>query len=158
MSLARARRQVDQSIRDAKRQLHDDSVPRSQAAAAVLPLLTEALQTAKDIKDLRAERAVVRLRARAYRCMGNLSASLVALERVLELTGAVGEIGDADTLGEIGDVYAEMGDFEAAARYYDRTIEAMITPPLGDNGGGDGGNNSNSSSGGSGGSTTWDAA
>ena len=126
-SLARARRQLEETIREAKSLLHDTSQPPAAAASAALPLLAEALQTSKDIKDLRAERAVSRLRARALRSLGDLSGSLDELQKVLDLTAAVGESGeiDADTLGEMGDVLAEMGNFEAAGRYYDLTLAAI---------------------------------
>jgi tetratricopeptide (TPR) repeat protein len=127
VSLARARRQVEETIREAKSLLHSTSLPPTEAATAALPLLEEAQQLSKDIKDLRAERAVARLRARALRSLGDLSGSLDELQKVLELTAAVGESGegDADTLGEMGDVLAEMGNFEAAGRYYDLTIDAI---------------------------------
>ena len=81
----------------------------------------------KDIKDLRAERAVVRLRARALRATGDLEGSFTDLQRVLELSKAVGDKPeeDADTLGEMGDVLAEMGNFERAGKFYDLTITAI---------------------------------
>lgn len=127
VSLARARRQVEETIKEAKLLLKNSSKPPAEAASAALPLLAEALQLSKDIKDLRAERAVSRLRARALRSLGDLSGSLQELQQVLNLTAAVGESGegDADTLGEMGDVLAEMGNFEAAGKYYDLTIEAI---------------------------------
>ncbi|KAL4529216.1 hypothetical protein Ndes2437A_g03725 [Nannochloris sp. 'desiccata'] len=127
LSLARARRRVEEIIKEAKLLLHNSSKPPEEAATAALPLLAEALQLSKDIKDLRAERAVSKLRARALRSLGDLSGSLQELQQVLDLTAAVGESGegDADILGEMGDVLAEMGNFEAAGKYYDLTIEAI---------------------------------
>jgi tetratricopeptide (TPR) repeat protein len=128
VSLARARRQVEETIREAKMLLHNSAKQSpTEAATAALPLLAEALQLSKDIKDLRAERAVSKLRARALRSLGDLSGSLHELQNVLDLTAEVGESGevDADALGEMGDVLAEMGNFEAAGRYYDLTIEAI---------------------------------
>jgi tetratricopeptide (TPR) repeat protein len=127
VSLARARRQVEETIKEAKLLLHNSCKPPAEAATAALPLLAEALQLSKDIKDLRAERAVSKLRAHALRSLGDLSGSLQELQQVLDLTAAVGESGegDADALGEMGDVLAEMGNFEAAGKYYDLTIEAI---------------------------------
>ena len=126
-SLARARRQIEESIREAKGLLHDSSSPATEAGAAALPLLADALLVCKDIKDLRAERAVVRLRARALRATGDLEGSFTDLQRVLELSKAVGDKPeeDADTLGEMGDVLAEMGNFERAGKFYDLTITAI---------------------------------
>lgn len=120
-SLARARRAVEEGLRDARAAL------AAGGPAQALALLEEALQTSRDIKDSRAERAVVRLRARALRAGGDLPASLNALQRVLELNATVGEAGegDADTLGEMGDILAEMGEYEAAGKYYDLTISAI---------------------------------
>jgi hypothetical protein len=127
VSLARARRQVEECIREATSLIKDTSKSRKEAATAALPLLAEALQLSKDIKDIRAERAVSRLRSRALRSLGDLPGSLEELQQVLDLTAAVGESRemDADTLGEMGDVLAEMGNFEAAGRYYDMTIDAI---------------------------------
>lgn len=127
VSLARARRQIEETIREAKTLLHNSSSPASQSGAAALPLLADALVVCKDIKDLRAERAVVRLRARALRATGDLEGSFDELQRVLDLSKAVDDKPeeDADTLGEMGDVMAEMGNFEKAGKYYDLTISAI---------------------------------
>ena len=149
VSLARARRQVEQGIKEVKGILHSNTssttttTTTTNTAMHVFQVLDEILQTSRDIKDARAERAVMRLRARALYQTGNLTESLSALERVLELSAAVGEgggEGDVDTLGAMGDILAEMGNFEAAGKYYDLTIDAMSASIV------DGNGNGNSSS------------
>jgi len=125
LSLARARRQLEDTVREAKLQLRTQD---AASAAQVLPVLADAEQTAKDIKDQRAQRAISRLRARALRATGDLPGALTALQEVLQLSTAIeGGPDDADTLGEMGDVLAEMGDFEAAGKLYDRCIVAIET-------------------------------
>lgn len=120
LSLARARRQIGACIKQVKEEL------QAGQGASCLPLLAEASQTAADIKDGRAERAISRLRAKALRQTGDLPAALGELRRSIELSAKLGDGGaDADTLGEMGDVLTEMKDYEQAGRYYDRCVQAI---------------------------------
>jgi len=169
LSLARARRQIEESIREGKVRLRLLSSKSSDMEAApsnastsmdrraaevntLLQLLDDAAQTARDVKDPRAERAVVRLRARARRLGGDLVGAKYELLYVLQgmdvsssfeqaqlprdsdtvepndnnKTTNNGPVAvDVDLLGELGDVLTEMGDFEAAGKAYDACIAAM---------------------------------
>jgi len=116
LSLARARRQLDEVIRDVKVQLRNEDTGPT-AAAQLLPRLAEAGVMAGDIKDQQAQRAVARLRARALRKTGDLEGALGALREVLALSAALNG-------GDEG-VDAEMGDFEEAGKYYDQCIAAI---------------------------------
>ena len=48
------------------------------------------------------------------------------LERVLDISREMGDfVGDADAYGTIADIYTDLGEFEAAAAYYDKYISRM---------------------------------
>lgn len=50
---------------------------------------------------------------------GDPAAALQDLHRSMALSQQLGETtGDADTLGELADMYAELGDLETAGRFY----------------------------------------
>lgn len=50
-----------------------------------------------------------------FRATGNLVKALKCLRRSLELSEMANDrTGDADVLGDIGDIYAEMGNYERA--------------------------------------------
>lgn len=57
---------------------------------------------------------------------GNLQAAIKHLASVLNLSRQMGEFtGDADAYGSIADIYADLGEFEKAAVYYDKYIQRM---------------------------------
>ena len=57
---------------------------------------------------------------------GQLPAAVSHLERVLEISGEIGDhVGDADAHGTIADIYTDMGLFDKAAKSYDRYINLM---------------------------------
>lgn len=84
---------------------HASSLRRSAAEPhAVLPA---ASMHAQETQDLKAERALVRVRARANRECGDPAAALRDLQYSLALSQQLGEaVGDADTWGEMGDLLA----------------------------------------------------
>lgn len=89
----------------------------------------EALSLARELRDARAERAVVRLSSRALRAAGDLRGALRELLRSADLSEALGEgSGDADVAGAIADCYADLGDFERAGEWYDKCILAIQEP------------------------------
>ena len=52
-----------------------------------------------------------------FRSLGDLPAALSCLRRSLELSDSLKEhTGDVDVLGEIADVYADLGDYERAGQ------------------------------------------
>ncbi|GAB4821511.1 hypothetical protein N2152v2_008557 [Parachlorella kessleri] len=127
LSLAGSRRRIGAVIRAVKQQLREKEAGTAPGPDSVaLPLVSEALGLAESIKDVKAQRALVRLQARALRQSGDLEGALHALERSMVLSLELGEkSGDADVFGEIGDVLTEMRDFERAGEYYDRCIQAI---------------------------------
>ncbi|KAL4419602.1 hypothetical protein ABPG77_001656 [Micractinium sp. CCAP 211/92] len=120
LSIARARRQIAHCIRGSKELVRDGR------QSEVFPLLEQGLQLAAETADLRAERALIRVRARALRELGDPAGALRDLHRSLSLSQQLGETaGDADTYGEMGDVLTELGDLESAGKYYDLCISAI---------------------------------
>lgn len=103
LSLARARRRIEETIREAKLRLrnmpksdHKEAASSSPSGAidrrvaeanTLLQLLDDAAQTARDVKDPRAERAVIRLRARARRLTGDLMGAKNELLYLLQMSG-----------------------------------------------------------------------
>ncbi|DBA79569.1 hypothetical protein WJX77_004158 [Trebouxia sp. C0004] len=120
LSLAKARRQISGLLREGKASI------RQGNGQHALKLLRQAGQLSEELGDKRAERAVARATANAYREVGDLNMCLRSLDFSLGLSKEVGDTGrDSDVLGEIADVYTEMGDLDKAGQFYDRCIKAM---------------------------------
>ena len=120
LSLAEARRAISRSLGEAKQAL------KAGCTGDALARTAEALALARELRDARAERAVVRLSARALRAAGDPRGALRELLRSADLSEALGEgSGDADVAGAIADCYADLGDFERAGEWYDRCIAAI---------------------------------
>lgn len=119
-SLAQARRQLSQSIREAK------TAVQSGEGAQALEIIGAGEQLAVEMMDKKAQRAVARVQAKAMRQVGDIQGALSALHRSIALSLELGEnSGDADVLGELGDLHAELGELEKAGEYYDRCIRAI---------------------------------
>ena len=57
---------------------------------------------------------------------GNNQQAIKYLQAVLAISAELQEYtGDADAYGSIADIYADMGEFEKAATYYDNYINKM---------------------------------
>jgi tetratricopeptide (TPR) repeat protein len=57
---------------------------------------------------------------------GNNQQAIKHLQAVLKISAELQEYtGDADAYGSIADIYADMGEFEKAATYYDNYINKM---------------------------------
>jgi tetratricopeptide (TPR) repeat protein len=57
---------------------------------------------------------------------GNNQQAIKHLQSVLAISEQLKEYtGDADAYGSIADIYADMGEFEKAAKYYDNYINRM---------------------------------
>jgi hypothetical protein len=120
LSVGEARRHLSRCLGEAKQAL------RKGCARDAVALTAEAAGVAQELGDGRAERAVVRLSARAKRAAGDVRGGLADLMRSVELSVATGDAsGDADVAGAIADTHAELGDFEAAARWYDTCLAAI---------------------------------
>ena len=66
--------------------------------------------------------------AAVKRRLGQPQQAITQLKRVLSLSDQIGNhAGDIDALGTIADLYAEMDDYEMAAKYYDMYIEGMTS-------------------------------
>ena len=73
-------------------------------------------------RERRAERGL----AAASRMQRQFKKAIGHLERVLEISEEMDEYtGDADAYGAIADIWTELGDFERAAKFYDKYIENM---------------------------------
>ena len=93
-----------------------------------LEALQVALVHSNELKQLSATRAILRIKAAVFREMELFKEALQCLMRVLAVSMAKEEFsGDADVFGEIADLYAELGDLEQSAEYYDRYLEAIKT-------------------------------
>eukprot|EP00887_Chlorella_sp_A99_P002206 scaffold21.g2206.t1 len=139
LSLASARRRVAAAIRDTKLLLRASAAECDAAAAGAggdpssvptslrgcFSLLEEAECLSAEMGDRRAVRVAVHLKARALRLAGDLRGAARELQRCLEISQQLGQSGGVDVLGELGDVLTELGDYAAAAEYYDRCISAI---------------------------------
>lgn len=57
---------------------------------------------------------------------GNNQQAIKHLQAVLAISSELNEYtGDADAYGSIADIYADMGEFEKAAEFYDNYINKM---------------------------------
>ena len=60
---------------------------------------------------------------------GDLRLAIRSLQYCLELSQALDEHGsDSDILGDIADVFTDLGDLEQAGQFYDKCIAAMRNP------------------------------
>lgn len=76
-----------------------------------------ALLLAQEMHDLRAERSANRLQAQIYRSSEESVKALSTLKTCLELSDRLDDhSGDVDVLGDIGDIYADLGDYERAGK------------------------------------------
>ncbi|KAL4427907.1 hypothetical protein ABPG75_001996 [Micractinium tetrahymenae] len=112
--------QCTQALKDGKRLLKEGS------AAAAMVRFEKALMLAKVTGDRVKERRATRGLAASARMQGQLRQAVKHLERVLEISREIRDfVGDADAYGTIADIYTDLNDFDAAAKYYDKYIERM---------------------------------
>lgn len=114
-SLAVARRRVRALLADGRGQLEAGN------SNGALEFFQAAETLAKDAASPRAALRALRLQAQALGALGRHGAALQCLQQAADGLKRV----DANLCGEIADCYAEMGDLERAAEWYDRTIEAV---------------------------------
>lgn len=96
------------------------------AGAAALVRFEKALLMSQKIADLVLQRRAMRGMAASSRMQGNNQSAIKHLKSVLALSETMKEyMGDADAYGSIADIYADMGDFDQAASYYDQYIQRM---------------------------------
>lgn len=123
LSLSQARRALSKQLREGR-----EKVERRDSAGA-LQLFRQAASLAQELKDKRAERAVARANALALRQAGDLRLAIRSLQYCLELSQALDEhSSDSDILGDIADVFTDLGDLEQAGQFYDKCIAAMSNP------------------------------
>lgn len=64
-----------------------------------------------------------------YLQAGDLRLAIRSLQYCLELSQALDEhSSDSDILGDIADVFTDLGDLEQAGQFYDKCIAAMSNP------------------------------
>lgn len=115
-------KQCQAALKEGKRLLKD------QQAGPSMVRFEKALMLAKAMSDKVRERRAVRGLAAASRLTGQGRAAIKHLERVLEISKDLDDyVGDADAYGTIADIYADIGEFDRAAEYYDKYIERMGT-------------------------------
>jgi tetratricopeptide (TPR) repeat protein len=86
----------------------------------------KALLMSQKIGDVVLQRRATRGMAASSRMQGNNQSAIKHLKNVLKLSKELGEYtGDADAYGSIADIYADLGDFDQAASYYDQYIQRM---------------------------------
>lgn len=91
-----------------------------------LEALQAGLKLSHQANILSATRAIMRLKAKMFRKQHKPAEALQCLEKVLAVSIAMEEFsGDADVFGEIADLYADLGNMEQAAEYYDRCLNAI---------------------------------
>ena len=115
-------KQCQNALKEGKKLLKDS------AAGPAMVRVEKALMLAKSIGDRVRERRAVRGLAAASRLSGQNRQAIKYLERVLEISGIVGDhVGDADAYGVIADIYTDIGEFEKAAEFYDKYIGQMTS-------------------------------
>jgi tetratricopeptide (TPR) repeat protein len=98
----------------------------ARAGAPALVRFEKALLMSRKIGDMVLQRRALRGMAASARMQGNNQMAIKHLESVLSLSNEMGDYtGDADAYGSIADIYADMGQFEKAAKYYDQYINKM---------------------------------
>eukprot|EP01025_Chloroclados_australasicus_P060921 TRINITY_DN7894_c0_g1_i4.p1 TRINITY_DN7894_c0_g1~~TRINITY_DN7894_c0_g1_i4.p1 ORF type:complete len:163 (-),score=29.38 TRINITY_DN7894_c0_g1_i4:306-794(-) len=125
MSLSTARREVSKRLYDAKEALRTDQLDNAITACEA------ALGLTSEIGDKRAERSVLRTKAKALKAGARYKEAVRVLQQALEISEGLEEYsGDVDTLGSLADVYVELGDFEKARDIYDEVIVAIQNEDL----------------------------
>lgn len=115
MSVATARREISKHIKRAKEHL------KAKNGQGAVDRLMKAEKLVIELKDPIAERTVVRAQARAYQSLGKLTQAVDCLERGLSISESMGDSqADADTYGQLGDLYVDLGQLDKAAVCYDK--------------------------------------
>jgi len=113
-AIAGARREFSRSLQDGRECL------RVGETSEAFDLCNNAITLSKDMNDGRAERSARKLLAQIYRAMDEPTKALQSLKESLALSEKLKDrSGDVDILGDIGDIYAEIGDYERAGKFYD---------------------------------------
>eukprot|EP00210_Caulerpa_lentillifera_P009650 g9206.t1 len=119
-SIAGARREFSRSIQDSRECLRKGEKSEAQY------LCKNALFLAKEMQDIRAERSASKLQAQIFRSSGESVKALSTLKTCLGLSDRLNDhSGDVDVLGDIGDIYADLGDYERAGKV---TTNPFISP------------------------------
>lgn len=112
--------QCRDALRQGKRLLKEKN------GAGAMVRFEKALMLSKALGDKVQERRAMRGLAASARLQGQYRSAIKHLERVLEISKEMREFtGDADAYGTIADCYTDMGEFEKAAKYYDKYIDTM---------------------------------
>ena len=99
---------------------------KERNGAGAMVRFEKALMLSKALRDKLQERRAERGLAAASRLTGQHKAAIGHLQRVLEVSIEMREFtGDADAYGTIADCYTDLGEFEKAAAFYDKYINAM---------------------------------
>ena len=102
------------------------SLLKENKGSAALVQFEKARMLSRADGDKTRERRAERGLAAASRMQKQYRKALNHLERVLEISGEMGDTtGDSDACGTIADIYTEMGELEEAAKYYDKYIQMM---------------------------------
>ena len=89
-------------------------------------LFEKALMLSRMVGDVVQVRRAVRGLAASKRGLGDRKGAIQNLKEVLEMRQLVGDAaGDTDALGNIADLYTEIGDLENAGKYYDEYLDAL---------------------------------
>lgn len=115
-------------LRMGKRTLKEGN---GESALTAFKKAMEAIEEAKQsntFTDFRAERKAHRGMGAAYMLLGNPAAALKHMNDVVSISIRSGDTsGLGDAYGVIADIYTEMDDYENAADFYDKYIEAINT-------------------------------
>eukprot|EP00471_Norrisiella_sphaerica_P009023 CAMPEP_0184504082 /NCGR_PEP_ID=MMETSP0113_2-20130426/52142_1 /TAXON_ID=91329 /ORGANISM="Norrisiella sphaerica, Strain BC52" /LENGTH=342 /DNA_ID=CAMNT_0026893697 /DNA_START=10 /DNA_END=1038 /DNA_ORIENTATION=- len=113
-------------LRMGKRTLKDGNGEAALGAfQKAMNAIAEAKQTGS-FNNYQAERKAHRGLGAAHRLLGNLRSALEHMERVVEISLKSGDkTGLGDAYGVLADIYTEIDEYEKAATYYDKYIEAI---------------------------------
>ncbi|KAK9817394.1 hypothetical protein WJX74_009113 [Apatococcus lobatus] len=123
LSLAQARRRLSGLLQAGRGMLRDGQPEQA------LQMLVEADSIAQELLDHRARRAILRVRAQGLQQMEQFQAALDCLQESLDLSllsSIAGEDRDkADIYGTMADLLTDLGQFEEAAKFYDKCCQAI---------------------------------
>lgn len=113
--------QTRMALREGKKLLREDMRP-----GPAMVQFKKGLMLARANGERVLERRAIRGLAAAKRIQGDVRGSISDYMEVLEISKAIGEYtGDADALGNIADLYTELGDLEEAGKFYDKYLRQL---------------------------------
>ena len=119
-TIGTARRSISRAIKESRDWCKEGEPSKGVACLQAVESL------AIKLRDPMAERGLMRAMSACYRAQGATQDAIACLLRGIYISSQIGAYtGDADMFGEIGYLYVELGDYDAAQLYYDECLKAL---------------------------------